>query len=131
MSIDIAHLLQTDGPVVLMVSEPYKVETATQLALHYRPNSDVLSQLTLPIHFFNYFRAQSRLQRDVILQFDTLKQSCCSWPLTYHMLETLLAREETFWPSIDCRIPPFRYTGRLTVVAGQPDKLSCIMKGQV
>lgn len=131
MSIDIAHLLQTDGPVILMVSEPYKVEVATQLALRYRPNSDVLSQLTLPIHFFNYFRAQAYRHRDVILQFDTLKQSSCSWPLTYHMLESLIAREEIFWPDIDCRIRPFRYVGRLTIVAGRPDDLSCIMKGEM
>lgn len=131
MSTDIAHLLQTDGPVILMVSEPYKIDVATQLALQYRPNSDVLSQLTLPIHFFNYFRAQARLHRDVILQFDALKQSCSSWPTTYHMLGSLLAREEIFWPSIDCRIQPFKYSGRLTVIAGRPEELSCIMKGEL
>lgn len=131
MSIDIANLLQTHGPVVLMVDDHRKIEAAVQLALKHRPNSAVLSQLALPIHFFNYFRAQTKLQRDVIIRLDELKESCCSWPVTYQMLESMMACKQTAWPSNDEHIVPFTYTGRLTIIATSPDKLTTFMKGEL
>lgn len=131
MSIDIANLLQSDGPVILLVSDPRKLDAAVKIALQYRPNSDVLNELALPIHFFNYFRAQSRLHRDVIVNFDSLKHSSCSWDVTYAILKTLLAGQETCWPARDSYIRPFTYTGRLTVIAGQPEQLSCPLQGKL
>ena len=131
VSFDIAQLLQSDGPVVLMVADPRKTETAVQIALQYRPNSDVLSELALPIHFFNYFKAQSRLHRDVIIDFDSLKHSCCSWDVTLTILKSLLAGEETCWPARDSRIQPFKYEGRLTVIAGRPEVLTCPLLGEL